>query len=243
MITQAFDYAEPRMAEIDEQGSSLGPISASSRDGAADERDRRANLRDIAAEARDDIASTGEGHQSIQRGLASLDRKNAAGDRANAARDRDAARRDLAFEGIDNLTGAMRRRVGLAAVQREMDRAQRGGDELTLAFVDTVGLKAINDSRGHAAGDRVLEDIAGSIRGDLRSYDLLVRVGGDEFVCTHWGQSVSQVGARYQSLSNRLDARGGGAKMTVGLAALRPGDSLGDLVDRADQAMLADRRA
>jgi diguanylate cyclase (GGDEF)-like protein len=230
------------MNEIDDGGRALDPISASKRDGAADARDRRADLRDVAAAARDDIANAGEGHRSIQRSLASLDRKNAAGDRADAARDRDAARRDLAFEGIDNLTGAMRRRVGLAAVQREMDRAERSGDELTLAFVDTVGLKAINDTRGHAAGDRVLEDIAGSIRGDLRSYDLLVRVGGDEFVCTHWGLDVAHVGARYKSLSRQLDAARGGAKMTVGLASMRPGDSLGELVDRADQAMLADRR-
>jgi diguanylate cyclase (GGDEF)-like protein len=230
------------MDETEDQGRSLDPISATKRDSAADERDRRADLRDVAADVRDGIANDGEGHQSIQRGLASLDRKNAAGDRADAARDRDAARRDLAFEGIDNLTGAMRRRVGLAAVQREIDRAERGGDELTLAFVDTVGLKAINDTRGHAAGDQVLEDIAGTIRGDLRSYDLLVRVGGDEFVCTHWGQDLAQVGARYRSLSEQLAAAANGAKMTVGLAALRPGDSLGDLVDRADQAMLADRR-
>jgi diguanylate cyclase (GGDEF)-like protein len=230
------------MNGIDDEGRSLDPTSASTRDSAADARDRRANLRDAAADARDDVANAGEGHRSIQRGLASLDRKNAAGDRADAARDRDAARRDLAFEGIDDLTGAMRRRVGLAAVQREMDRAERGGEDLTLAFVDTVGLKAINDSRGHAAGDRVLEDIAGSIRGDLRSYDLLVRVGGDEFVCTHWGQGVAQVDARYRTLSDRLAEDASGAKMTVGLAALRPGDSLGELVERADQAMLADRR-
>jgi diguanylate cyclase (GGDEF)-like protein len=230
------------MSEIDEQGRSLDPISVSERDIAADERDHRADLRDVAADARDDVANAGEGHRSIQRGLASLDRRNAAGDRADAARDRDAARRDLALEGIDGLTGAMRRRVGLAAVQREMDRAERGGDELTLAFVDTVGLKAINDTKGHAAGDQVLEDIAGSIRGDLRSYDLVVRVGGDEFVCTHWGQDVDHVGARYRSLSDQLAVDANGAEMTVGLAAMRPGDSLGELVERADQAMLADRR-
>jgi diguanylate cyclase (GGDEF)-like protein len=230
------------MDEIEDQGRSLDPILVSERDSAADERDRRADLRDDAADERDGVANVGEGHQSIQRGLASLDRKNAAADRANAARDRDAARRDLAFEGIDNLTGAMRRRVGLAAVQREIDRAKRGGDELTLAFVDTVGLKAINDTRGHAAGDQVLEDIAGGIRDDLRSYDLVVRVGGDEFVCTHWGQDVAHVGARYRSLSDQLTAGSNGAEMTVGLAAMRPGDSLGELVERADQAMLADRR-
>ena len=137
----------------------------------------------------------------------------------------------------------MGRGVGLAAVRREMDRAERTGEQLVLSFVDTVGLKAINDTRGHRAGDRVLEAIATSLKQDLRSYDLVARVGGDEFVCTHLGQSTAQVDARYGLLSRRLAEESNGARVTVGLATFRAGDSLGDLVDRADQAMLADRRS
>ena len=136
----------------------------------------------------------------------------------------------------------MGRRAGLAAVQREIDRSERSGEPLVLAFVDTVGLKAINDTRGHAAGDRVLEDIAGCITDDLRSYDLVTRVGGDEFVCTLSGQSLAEAGERYEQISLRLAEGSGGAVMTVGLAALRAGDSLGELVDRADQAMIESRR-
>jgi diguanylate cyclase (GGDEF)-like protein len=136
----------------------------------------------------------------------------------------------------------MGRRVGLAAVQREIDRSERSGETLVLAFVDTVGLKAINDSQGHAAGDRVLQDVAGCITDDLRSYDLVTRVGGDEFVCTLSGQSVAQAGARYEKMALRLAERASGARMTVGLAALESGDSLAELVDRADQAMILARR-
>jgi diguanylate cyclase (GGDEF)-like protein len=213
----------------------------SDRDQAAEERDRDAERRDVAAQARDDVVA-GKGERSIARALAALDRDNGARDRASAADDRESSRRELASAGLDDLTGAMGRRSGLAAIQREMDRAERSGEELTLAFVDTVGLKAINDTRGHAAGDRVLEAIATAIGDDLRSYDLLVRIGGDEFVCSHSGQDAAQLDARYEGVSRLLDAGESGAKMTVGLAALRPGDSLGELVERADQAMLVDRR-
>jgi diguanylate cyclase (GGDEF)-like protein len=86
----------------------------------------------------------------------------------------------------------MRRNVGLAAVQREMDRSERDGTPLVLAFVDVVGLKATNDTRGHSAGDRMLQEVAGCITDDLRTYDLVTRIGGDEFVCTLSGQSVAQ---------------------------------------------------
>jgi diguanylate cyclase (GGDEF)-like protein len=212
------------------------------RDQAAEERDREAEGRDVAAQARDDLVAGGGAH-SIQRSLAALDRSNAARDRAQAARDRESARYELAFEGIDSLTGAMGRRVGLAAVQREMDRAERTGEPFVLAFVDTVGLKAINDTKGHAVGDQVLQDIAGCVKQDRRSYDLVARIGGDEFVCTHSDQSIAQAETRYASLALRLAEQSSDAKMSVGLAALQAGDSLTELVDRADQAMLGTRRS
>jgi diguanylate cyclase (GGDEF)-like protein len=214
----------------------------SERDRAAEERDREADRRDVAAQSRDDVAAGISGHRSIERSLAAMDRSDGAQDRASAAADRESARHELAFAGIDDLTGAMNRRHGLAAVQREIDRAERGGEELTLAFVDSVGLKEINDTEGHAAGDRVLEAIGDSIRRDLGPSDLLVRVGGDEFVSTYAGQTVAQVSARYERVSCDLAAKGGGA-VRVGLTARRQGDSLGDLVGRADQAMLSERRS
>jgi diguanylate cyclase (GGDEF)-like protein len=217
-------------------------VSMSDRDRAAEERDREAEGRDLAAQGRDDIAGA-TGERSIVRALAAMDRHIGARDRAAAAADRESARRDLASAGLDDLTGAMGRRAGLAAIQREMDRAERSGEELVLAFVDTVGLKEINDTKGHAAGDRVLEAIATTMKEDLRCHDFLVRVGGDEFVCTHSGQDAAQLDARYEALSGLLAAAASDARMTVGLAALRSGDSLGELIDRADRAMLAVRRS
>jgi putative two-component system response regulator len=170
------------------------------------------------------------------------DRRGASEDRRQSVRDRESAGHELAREGVDSLTGVLRRRVGLAAVQREMDRAERIGGTLILAFVDVVGLRQVNDTRGRRAGDTVLEDIADCISKELRSYDLVARIGGHQFICALPGQSLREADARYTLIASRLSERGSDARMTVGLAARQSGDSLDQLLERADQAMFKARR-
>lgn len=216
-------------------------VGVSTRDAAAERRDRAAEGRDLAAQIRDRLFGEGE-QKPVTPGEASQDRRDAADDRRQAAHDRELASQELAHEGIDSLTGVMRRRVGLAAVRREMDRAERSGEPFVLAFVDTVGLKVINDTEGHAVGDRVLQDVASCITTTLRRYDLITRVGGDEFVFTLSEASIPQAEVRCRHIAECLASRASGAGMAVGLAALVKGDSLGQLIDRADQAMIASRR-
>jgi diguanylate cyclase (GGDEF)-like protein len=158
-----------------------------------------------------------------------------------AADDRRAAHRDLTDEGVDTLTGVMRRGVGLAAIEREIGRAERTGEPLVLVFVDTVALKWTNDTRAHRQGDRVLREVADCLTADLRSYDVVTQMGGDEFLCALSGQTVAEAGLRCEQISARLAERGNGSSITVGLAAHRKGDSVEALIDRADQAMLAAR--
>ena len=81
------------------------------------------------------------------------------------------------------MTGAYRRDAGLAALERDIVKAQRTGAPFTLAFADVVGLKATNDHAGHAAGDQLLAQVAALQQSAVREYDLLVRYGGDEFLC------------------------------------------------------------
>lgn len=231
------------MEKSQDLADSLDPWSMRDRDKAADQRDRAAEDRDLAAQVRDSLAAGDERGPTAQEELSARDRVDAAEDRKLAGRDRESARHELAYEGLDGLTGVLRRRVGLAAIQREMDRVERSGDPLVLAFVDLIGLKAINDTQGHAAGDGALQDIAGCISRDLRSYDLVTRIGGDEFVCTLSGQSVKQAEERYREISLRLAERSSGARMTVGFAEYQPGDTLEGLINRADQAMIRGRRS
>jgi diguanylate cyclase (GGDEF)-like protein len=80
----------------------------------------------------------------------------------------------------DGLTGT-RARDGLEDFDHEIARARRAMGLLVIAYVDVVGLKAVNDAHGHGAGDALLQRAVKAIRARRRSYDLIVRIGGDEF--------------------------------------------------------------
>ncbi|MCW2966240.1 MAG: diguanylate cyclase, partial [Solirubrobacteraceae bacterium] len=187
-------------------------------------------------------AAASRAQAAAHREEAARDRLLAAHDRQQAALDRAAASEELALEGVDHLTGALRRRIGLAAIQREMDRSLRTGEPLVVGFVDVDGLKAINDAQGHAAGDDLLHKVAESIQEHLRSYDVVTRFGGDEFVCSLAGQDVSGARARFQQISGLIADTVPGATITVGFAARGGADTLDGLIGRADQAMIDARR-
>jgi diguanylate cyclase (GGDEF)-like protein len=179
---------------------------------------------------------------AAQRETAAKDRADAARDRLQAAVDRADAVEELIVEGIDDLTGALRRRVGLDAIQREIDRTTRTGERLVLAFIDVDGLKPLNDQHGHGAGDELLRETVRSIREHLRSYDVITRVGGDEFLCSLAGQDTAGARKRFDEISIQSTEGPPRASFTVGFAEKREGESLEDLVGRADLAMLQARK-
>src|SRR5206468_3734453 len=80
-----------------------------------------------------------------------------AGERAEALRSRTESAASLKLAKTDELTGAWTRKFGLEEVSRELERAHRTGATLVLAFVDVDGLKQVNDTRGHLAGDALLK--------------------------------------------------------------------------------------
>jgi diguanylate cyclase (GGDEF)-like protein len=89
--------------------------------------------------------------------------------------------RNRRMAATDPLTRVANRRALDDALQRELSRAQRSGKPLSLLLLDLDGLKAINDTRGHAAGDRALRAVARCARQAIRRCDLVARIGGDEF--------------------------------------------------------------
>jgi diguanylate cyclase (GGDEF)-like protein len=80
----------------------------------------------------------------------------------------------------DPLTGVLNRRGFSEVVERELGRAARYDHPLALTFVDVRGLKAVNDSEGHLAGDRLLKQVALLLRESARAHDVVGRIGGDE---------------------------------------------------------------
>lgn len=143
---------------------------------------------------------------------------------------------------VDELTGALRRGAGLAALQREMDRTRRLlGKGLVVIFIDIDGLKEVNDRDGHAAGDERLRATVAALRERLRSYDLVIRYGGDEFVCVLTDSGIAEAERTAATLREQVRAKTGGT-VSAGVAGLAPGDSVDTLVERADAALYAGRR-
>jgi diguanylate cyclase (GGDEF)-like protein len=244
------------------------PDDSEARVGRGAARDREARLRDEGAEARDAAAARhalrrrpGAGDDDVlaraarDRARAALDRARAAEDRAQAAADRElaAAERQEALAiraesaglleraATDELTGVRTRLLGLDEAAREVERARRTGARLTLAFVDVDGLKRLNDSEGHPAGDALLALVGRSLRGNLRSYDVIVRYGGDEFICAMPDITPGEARARFAAIADSLAAVRAGYSISFGLAEAGPTESLEDLVARADMELLAHR--
>ncbi len=137
----------------------------------------------------------------------------------------------------DALTGARTRSAGLTDVDREIDRARRTTGRLTVAYVDVVGLKVTNDTRGHAAGDELLQRVVRALRGRLRSYDSIVRLGGDEFLCVMSDTTIEDARRRLGEVQAALAADEEPAQIKVGFATLMPDEDAADLIARADSDM------
>ncbi len=143
---------------------------------------------------------------------------------------------------VDDLTGVLRRRAGLAALSAEIDQVRHSAEpHLALAFLDVDGLKAVNDTRGHAAGDAALCGIAQTLKGCLRSRDIVFRYGGDEFVCAFPHLCVESAAALLLDLWCQLH-RAGMPGFSAGFAELRDEDDVGRLIARADDCLYAGQR-
>jgi diguanylate cyclase (GGDEF)-like protein len=223
------------------------------RDAMAQARDLDARARDVAAEARDeaaafldkelgDLAGSGKAARArvwaaADRARAAADREQAAADREHSARDLERAQAELERAQFDGLTGAYRRELGEVELTHEISRARRSDGRLVLAFVDVDSLKGTNDRHGHAAGDALLCSVVDAIRSHLRSYDPVVRLGGDEFVCVLSDTDLDGARHRFEEIKDALRQETASGSISVGLAALRPSDTLADLTARGDAAL------
>jgi diguanylate cyclase (GGDEF)-like protein len=87
----------------------------------------------------------------------------------------------------------------------------------------------------------VLREVAEALRTTLRSYDRIIRYGGDEFVCLLPGLDIAHATERFALVNVALAKSPEGGSVTFGLAQLRPGDSVAELVARADAELYTER--
>jgi diguanylate cyclase (GGDEF)-like protein len=227
--------------------------TATTRDRAADARDQAAESHAEALLGQDDMGDpfrsflaenqTTRGHAASDRARAAGDRERAASDRVQAGGDRRRSLIDLQQAQHDSLTGVYMRELGRATLQHEIDRSRRSNEPFVLAFVDVDGLKKLNDASGHAAGDALLQTVVDALESKMRSYDPIVRVGGDEFLCgfTNMGLDASQ--RRVKEIQAAITAGSNGGSITAGLASLGASETLEELTARADADMYSHKPA
>lgn len=133
--------------------------------------------------------------------------------------------------GTDHLTGLLNRSGFLAAALRERALANRTGAPLTVAVIDLNDFKRINDQSGHAAGDRLLAQLARSWRERMRPSDILARHGGDEFVLLLPCTGPSGAEAALGRLHSGEDPIG----WSLGISEWLAGEDLDAPLARADQ--------
>lgn len=142
---------------------------------------------------------------------------------------------------IDALTGVGNRRAFDEDVMAALvDRRQNSG--LLLAVLDVDGLKAVNDTFGHAAGDRALQAIVAALRLSVRAGDRLYRLGGDEFAALCTSGDRAALAAR---LGHHIEAdvpRVGRIWASIGVAHAQPGDEPVVITSRADAALYETKR-
>lgn len=149
--------------------------------------------------------------------------------------------------GSDPLTGLANRRVFYDAVQRATAEWHRSRAGFAVLLLDMDGLKDLNDTHGHAAGDEALCAIAEACRQTCRTSDLVARIGGDEFAVLLTNVDEFGAGAaasRYQRVVEAQQVRGQDLQISVGVAlpnAYTP--TADDVIAAADRSMYEDKRA
>jgi diguanylate cyclase (GGDEF)-like protein len=146
----------------------------------------------------------------------------------------------------DPLTGLFNRRYMEETLVRELRRAQRTGQEVTVLLLDIDHFKHFNDTFGHPAGDELLKGVSAALQSGVRAEDVVCRFGGEEFVIILFGAGcdVGQMRAEgFRECIKRLDVRYQGAALgtvsvSIGIAGFpTDGSESGSLIDAADRAL------
>jgi two-component system cell cycle response regulator len=158
---------------------------------------------------------------------------------------------------IDPLTGLHNRRYGLARMQAIAEAAQTSGAIFAVLVADIDQFKSVNDRFGHAVGDAVLVQVAERLRQNLRAGDLLARIGGEEFLIALPDIALAEARCIAERLCSIMSdapfdigqGRALPVTLSIGLAISEGGcapahlDSVTEIVDRADRALMRSKAA
>lgn len=152
----------------------------------------------------------------------------------------------------DPLTSLANRKYFDSALARSIKQATASGESLSLMMIDIDHFKNFNDSYGHVTGDQVLRLVAMAVKQNVKGQDLAARYGGEEFavvlpqtvlrsaitVADHIRRAVMTKELMKRSTGEHL----GRIAVSVGVASLRPGDTMATLLERADTCLYTAKR-
>ncbi|MBJ2205489.1 EAL domain-containing protein [Pseudomonas sp. 1079] len=157
----------------------------------------------------------------------------------------------LEFQAVtDPLTGLLNRRGFHQAMENTLLRSERSEQALVLLYLDLDGFKRVNDTLGHDAGDRVLRWVSEQMQACLRSYDILGRMGGDEFTALlelEFPEQAAKIAEKLierVSVCQQVDGLEVMLGVSIGIATFPDcGSDLSGLLRAADIAMYEAKRA
>ncbi len=146
---------------------------------------------------------------------------------------------------IDELTGLENRRAGMESLSQAWSVSERSGEPVSMMMIDIDRFKQVNDSHGHAVGDKVLIEVAATMRQSARKGDSVCRMGGEEFLvlCRNASlESTRHAAERLRKAVSRLrvgvEQAQLGVTISIGVASREPGMAdPGSLVNAADKAL------
>lgn len=174
---------------------------------------------------------------ALQRSRQELDERNALL--------RTQTRRLEEMAATDSLTGVFNRRKFDDLTRDEIERAFRYERAFSIVLLDVDHVKAVNDERGHQAGDAVLVELAALVCATVRSVDAVARWGGEEFVLLLPEVGLTGATRAAQRVRDAIHEAGfgGGVTASFGVAAYRAGETADELFGRVDEALYRAKEA
>jgi len=149
----------------------------------------------------------------------------------------------------DILTGLYNRNYFNETIAREIEKAKRYGEKLSIIMVDIDNFKQINDNYGHLHGDGILRECAAILKKSIRTSDLLCRFGGDEFLivapetdCSRHEALIARINEYVSSWNKECSSNDYGLSLSIGCSAWGENKYLLDVINEADKMMYENKR-
>lgn len=105
----------------------------------------------------------------------------------------------------DTVTELPNRRKGLILLEKEIKRSNSNNKSLTICFIDIDDFKSINDNFGHEEGDKVLRYVGKILKSYVRKTDIVMRIGGDEFIIVFCNADINDAGKLWDRIARKID--------------------------------------